>query len=292
LNQSDQDRVFRPSGARRIVLATNVAETSLTVPNIRYVVDSGLARVKRYRYRGKVEQLQIEPIPQAQANQRSGRCGRIANGICIRLYDEAEFKQRPEFADPEIHRSALAAVMLRMKSLGLPEIRDFPFIDPPSGKAVADGLVMLRELNAIDGDGRLTAIGKTLAKFPVDPRIGRMLVASRQLGCLKEMLVIAAALSTQDPRDRPEAQASIADRAHAAFADPASEFSSLLNLWNRIQSLHGARESNRKYDQALRAQFLSPLRVREWREIHQQLSEWVTEAHWTPNVEHWHSGAR
>ncbi|MFZ4501715.1 MAG: ATP-dependent RNA helicase HrpA [Burkholderiaceae bacterium] len=283
LNQSDQDRVFRPSGARRIVLATNVAETSLTVPNIRYVVDSGLARVKRYRYRGKVEQLQIEPIPQAQANQRSGRCGRIANGICIRLYDEAEFKQRPEFADPEIHRSALAAVMLRMKSLGLPEIRDFPFIDPPSGKAVADGLVMLRELNAIDGDGRLTAIGKTLAKFPVDPRIGRMLVASRQLGCLKEMLVIAAALSTQDPRDRPEAQASIADRAHAAFADPASEFSSLLNLWNRIQSLHGARESNRKYDQALRAQFLSPLRVREWREIHQQLSEWVTEAHWTPN---------
>lgn len=283
LSQADQDRVFRSGGARRVVLATNVAETSLTVPGIRYVVDSGLARVKRYRYRGKVEQLQIEPIPQAQANQRMGRCGRVAEGVCIRLYDETEFAQRPAFADPEIHRSSLAAVMLRMKSLGLPDIRAFPFIDPPSGKAVADGLVMLRELHAIDSQGDLTEIGRTLARFPVDPRIGRMMVAARQHGCLREMLVIASALSTQDPRDRPQDQAAAADRAHGQFADPKSEFRSLLKLWDRIRVLHDQRESNRRYEQALRAEFLSPMRAREWREVHQQLLEWAGENHWKLN---------
>ena len=283
LSQSDQDRVFRRSGQRRIVLATNVAETSLTVPDIRYVVDSGLARVKRYRYRGKVEQLQIEPIPQAQANQRMGRCGRVADGVCIRLFEESDFLSRPAFVDPEIHRSSLAAVMLRMKALGLPDIRAFPFIDPPSGKAVADGLVVLRELHAIDANGHLTDIGKTLSRFPIDPKIGRMLVAARQQGCLTEMLVIAAFLSVQDPRERPEAQAGLADRAHSKYADPKSEFLSILKLWAHVKTLFDAKESNRKFDQALKSDFLSPLRVREWREVHQQLVDWAHELHWKPN---------
>jgi ATP-dependent helicase HrpA len=283
LSQADQERVFRPSGARRVVLATNVAETSLTVPGIRYVVDSGLARVKRYRYRGKVEQLQIEPIAQAQANQRSGRCGRVANGICIRLFDEAEFAQRPPFADPEIHRSSLAAVMLRMKSLHLPDIRSFPFIDPPSGKAVADGLVLLRELDAVDAKGEITPTGAAIAKLPVDPRIGRMIVSAHHMGCLKETLIIAAALSVQDARDRPADQAQAADQAHAKFADPKSEFVSLLKLWAHTQTLADQKESNRKHEQALRREFLSPLRVREWREVHQQLAEWVAELRWKQN---------
>ena len=283
LSQSDQERVFRSGGARRVVLATNVAETSLTVPNIRYVVDTGLARVKRYRYRGKVEQLQIEPIAQAQANQRAGRCGRIAHGVCIRLFDEKEFQQRPLYADPEIHRSSLAAVMLRMKSLNLPDIRSFPFVDPPSGKAVADGLVMLRELDAVDAKGEITATGRAIARLPVDPRIGRMLISARQAGALKEILIIAAALSVQDARDRPADQAQAADQAHAKFSDPKSEFLSLLKIWNFAQSLFDAKESNRKYEQALRSHFLSPLRIREWREVHQQLSEWVEELNWKPN---------
>ena len=283
LSQSDQERIFRHSGRRRVVLATNVAETSLTVPGIRYVVDSGLARVKRYRYRAKVEQLQIEPIPQAQANQRMGRCGRLAEGICIRLFDEQDFLQRPAFADPEIHRSSLAAVMLRMKALSLPDIRDFPFVDPPSGKAIADGLTVLRELNAIDQAGELTEIGRTLARLPVDPRIGRMLIQGQQLGALKEVLIIASALSVQDPRERPQDQAALADRSHARFADPRSEFIALLKLWQHIEGRSAARESNRKFDQSLRSEFLSPLRVREWREVHQQLSELAAELHWRPN---------
>ncbi len=283
LSQSDQERVFRPSGARRVILSTNVAETSLTVPNIGYVVDSGLARVKRYRYRGKVEQLQIEPVPQAQANQRSGRCGRLAPGVAIRLYAEEDFQARPPFADPEIHRSSLAAVMLRMKSLGLPDIREFPFIDPPSGKAVADGLAMLRELGALDPQGRLTAIGQKLSQVPLDPRIGRMLIEAKANGCLREMLVITSALSVQDPRDRPESSAPAADRAHQQFAHPNSEFVSILKVWERVHQLSNERESNRKFVQALRAEFLSPLRVREWRDIHAQLTEWALENKWRLN---------
>jgi ATP-dependent helicase HrpA len=283
LSQVEQERVFRSSGKRRVVLATNVAETSLTVPNIRYVVDSGLARVKRYRYRAKVEQLQIEAIPQAQANQRMGRCGRVADGVCIRLYDEADFQKRPAFADPEIHRSSLAAVMLRMKALGLPDIREFPFIDPPSGKAIADGLAVLRELNAFDERSELTETGKILARLPVDPRIGRMLVTARSMGCLKEVLIIASALSTQDCRERPAENTAAADRSHARFAHPLSEFLSLLKLWDHLGALHASRESNRKHEQALRNEFFSPLRVREWREVHQQLSETAAEMHWKPN---------
>jgi ATP-dependent helicase HrpA len=283
LSQAEQERVFRLSGRRRVVLATNVAETSLTVPNIRYVVDSGLARVKRYRYRAKVEQLQIEPIPQAQANQRMGRCGRVAEGVCIRLYDEGDFLKRPAFADPEIHRSSLAAVMLRMKALGLPDIRQFPFIDAPSGKAVADGLAVLRELDAFDERSELTEAGKTLARLPVDPRIGRMLLSARAMGCLREVLIIASALSTQDCRERPADNPVAADRSHLRFAHATSEFLSLLHLWGRVQQLHETRESNRKHEQALRSEFLSPVRVREWREVHQQLTELVREMHWTPN---------
>ena len=276
LSQADQDRVFRRSGRRRIVLSTNVAETSLTVPDIRYVVDSGLARVKRYRYRAKVEQLQIEPIAQSQANQRMGRCGRVADGVCIRLYDEADFASRPAFADPEIHRSALAAVLLRMKALGLPDVREFPFIDPPSGKAIADGLTVLRELRALDERGELTSIGKALSRLPMDPRIGRMLVAARELGAVSELLVIGAFLSIQDPRERPEAYAGAADRLHARFAEPNSEFLSVLKLWAHVSSMWEAKESNRKFDQALRAEYLSPMRVREWRDVVQQLGEWTS----------------
>ena len=283
LSQSDQERIFRSSGRRRVVLATNVAETSLTVPGIRYVVDSGLARVKRYRYRAKVEQLQIEPIPQAQANQRMGRCGRIAEGVCIRLYDEADFTQRPLFADPEIHRSSLAAVMLRMKALGLPEIRAFPFVDPPSGKAIADGLTVLRELDALDQQGELTDVGRHLSRLPVDPRIGRMLIQAHRLGALKEVLVIASALSVQDPRERPSDQAEAADRSHSRFAQEKSEFLGILKLWQYLESLLQTKESNRKFDQRLRAEFLSPLRAREWREVHQQLTELAAELHWRLN---------
>ncbi len=276
LSQADQDRVFRRSGRRRVVLSTNVAETSLTVPDIRYVVDSGLARVKRYRYRAKVEQLQIEPIAQAQANQRMGRCGRVADGVCIRLYDEADFASRPAFADPEIHRSALAAVLLRMKALGLPDVRDFPFIDPPSGKAVADGLTVLRELRALDESGNLTAIGQALSRLPMDPRIGRMLVAARDLGALAELLVIGGFLSIQDPRERPEAFSGAADRMHARFAEPTSEFLSVLKLWAHVSAMWDNKESNRKFDQALRAEYLSPMRVREWRDVVAQLGEWTS----------------
>src|SRR5690606_5849133 len=199
LSAADQQRVFSPSRGRRIVLATNVAETSLTVPGIRYVVDSGLARVKRYRYRNKVEQLQIEPISQAAANQRSGRCGRVSDGVCIRLYDEADFDKRPRFTDPEVLRSSLAGVILRMKALRLPDIEAFPFLDPPSRKAIADGFALLHELGAVDERRELTETGRTLSRLPLDPRIGRMLLAAQSLGALREVLVIAAALSSQDP---------------------------------------------------------------------------------------------
>jgi ATP-dependent helicase HrpA len=219
LSAQEQERVFKTSNARRIVLATNVAETSLTVPGIRYVVDAGTARVKRYSYRNKVEQLQIEPIAQSAANQRAGRCGRVAAGVCIRLYDEKDYLQRPKFTEPEILRSSLAAVILRMKSLHLADVETFPFIEPPPGRAIADGYQLLQELGAVDDDNRLTPTGRQLAKLPLDPRVGRMILAASENVCLNEMLIIAAAISVQDPRDRPmEAQAA-ADLAHKKFAD-------------------------------------------------------------------------
>lgn len=285
LTADEQDRVFRPTGSgRRIVLATNVAETSLTVPGIRYVVDTGLARVKRYSYRNKVEQLQVEPISQAAANQRAGRCGRVADGVCIRLYGEADYAARSRFTDPEILRSSLASVILRMKSLGLGEIAEFPFVEPPAGRAIADGMQLLAELNAVDERNALTPTGRDLAKLPLDPRVARMLLAARDQNCLAEMLVIAAALSVQDPRDRPlEAQAA-ADQAHRRFADEKSDFLALLKLWAFVQERVGHKKSNRKLTEELRSHYLSPRRVREWIDVHGQLAALAGEQGWRINA--------
>ncbi len=241
LSQAEQDRIFDQHSHRRIVLATNVAETSLTVPGIKYVVDAGTARVKRYSFRSKVEQLLVEPISQAAANQRAGRCGRVANGICIRLYDEADFNQRDRFTDPEILRSSLAGVILRMKSLGLGDVVNFPFLEAPSGRAIADGYQLLQELGAVDERGSLLPMGKELARLPLDPRVGRMILEARTRGALSEVLVIASALSVQDVRDRPlEAQAQ-ADQAHAKFDDEKSEFSGYVRLWNWLADARGGK---------------------------------------------------
>ncbi|HTN50481.1 MAG TPA: ATP-dependent RNA helicase HrpA [Burkholderiaceae bacterium] len=285
LSAEEQDRVFRPSGSgRRIVLATNVAETSLTVPGIRYVVDSGLARVKRYSYRNKVEQLQVEPISQAAANQRAGRCGRVSDGICVRLYDEDDYARRPRFTDPEILRSSLAGVILRMKSLGLGDIGKFPFVEPPSGRAIADGLQLLAELNAVDGDQELTQTGKALARLPLDPRVARMLLAARDQQALSEVMVIAAALSVQDPRERPLEAQQAADQAHRRHADDKSDFLSLLKLWAFVQEAIGHKKSNRKLTEELRSEYLSPRRVREWIDVHSQLAALVGEQGWRTNA--------
>lgn len=284
LSAEEQERVFKPGGARRIVLATNVAETSLTVPGIRYVVDTGLARVKRYSYRNKVEQLQVEPISQAAANQRAGRCGRVAAGICIRLYDETDFAKRPRFTDPEILRSSLAAVILRMKSLGLGDVRAFPFVDAPPARAIADGFALLAELNAVDESNELTAVGRELARLPVDPRIGRMLLAASDCHALAEVLIIAAALSVQDPRERPLDAQAAADQAHRRFADDKSDFLSFVKLWRFVEERFAHKKSNRRLTDALKASFLSPRRVREWREVHSQLAAIAGEMGWRPNA--------
>ena len=294
LSQAEQDRVFETGGAARIVLATNVAETSLTVPGIRYVIDAGFARVKRYSYRNKVEQLQVEAISQAAAHQRAGRCGRVAGGICIRLYDEADFAGRPRFTDPEILRSSLAGVILRMKALGLGLVEEFPFLEPPPKKAVVDGYALLGELGAVDDGNELTTIGRELSRLPLDPRIGRMIVEARERQCLTEVLVIAAALSGQDVRDRPQERAQAADEKHKPFDDERSEFSGTLKLWHWIDSGrgHGAQGtdhkehklSNRQQEQRLREHFISPRRVREWRDIHSQLLTVVAEHGWRLNT--------
>jgi len=284
LSAGDQDRIFKPSGGqRRIVLATNVAETSLTVPGIRYVIDTGLARVKRYSYRNKVEQLQVEKISQAAARQRAGRCGRVAAGVCVRLYDEADFNARAPFTDPEILRSSLAGVILRMKSLRLTDVETFPFIEPPPSKAISDGYALLQELGALDDDNRLTRVGDALAKLPLDPRIGRMLVAARDLGCLTEVLIIAAGLSTQDPRERPQERQQAADEKHKLFADEKSEFLSWVKLWQWFKNAVEHKKSNKSLVDTCHAHFLSYLRLREWREVHGQLHAMVTELGWKEN---------
>jgi ATP-dependent helicase HrpA len=239
LSQAEQDRIFEASNGRRIVLATNVAETSLTVPGIRYVIDAGTARVKRYSLRSKVEQLMVEPISQAAANQRAGRCGRVANGICIRLYDDKDFAGRPRFTDPEILRSSLAGVILRMKSLHLGVVEDFPFIEAPSKRAITDGYQLLAELGAVDDDNELTPIGKELARLPLDPRVGRMILEARGREALDEVLVIASAMSVQDVRDRPMDAQAQADQAHAKFDDDKSEFTGYLKLWKWIHDARG-----------------------------------------------------
>jgi len=283
LSVQEQERVFKTSNARRIVLATNVAETSLTVPGIRYVVDAGLARVKRYSYRNKVEQLQIEPVAQSAANQRAGRCGRVAAGVCIRLYAEQDFLQRSKFTDPEILRSSLAAVILRMKSLRLTDVETFPFIEPPLGRAVADGYQLLQELGAVDDSNQLTALGRQLAKLPLDPRVGRMILAARDNAALSEVLIIASALSVQDPRDRPMEAQDAADNAHRKFADEKSEFNSYLKIWKWFEEAIEHKKSNRQLMDNCRANFLSQLRLREWRDVHSQLLTLVREQGWRLN---------
>ena len=285
---SEQERVFQSGGGRRIVLATNVAETSLTVPGIRFVIDVGLARVKRYSYRNKVEQLQVEPISQAAANQRAGRCGRVSDGICIRLYDEADYSARPKFTDPEILRSSLAAVILRMRALKLPRIQEFPFIEPPMGRAISDGVQLLEELGAMESDGprqgALTPIGKQLAALPLDPRVGRMLLAAREQQALREVLIIATAMATQDPRDRPMEYAQAADNAHKLFADERSEFLSFVKLWDWYQNALVHKQSNRQLENLCKTHFISPRRMREWRDVHGQLHRLLTEQGWKENA--------
>ena len=305
LSQAEQDRIFHPGRERRIVLATNVAETSLTVPGIRYVIDAGTARVKRYSLRSKVEQLLVEPVSQAAANQRAGRCGRVADGICIRLYDEADFNARPRFTDPEILRSSLAAVILRMKSLHLGAVEDFPFLEAPSRRAITDGYQLLQELGAVDEANELTKLGGELAKLPLDPRVGRMILEARERQALDEVLVIASALSVQDVRERPmEAQAQ-ADQAHAKFDDDKSEFTSYLKLWQWLETSRGGKPkgvaggaasgvagpahaehklSHRQYEALLRQNYISVRRVREWRDIHSQLHTVVAEHGWKLNT--------
>ncbi len=287
LSADEQERVFKPGefgSARRIVLATNVAETSLTVPGIRYVVDTGVARVKRYSYRNKVEQLQVEPISQASASQRAGRCGRIAEGVCIRLYDEADFAKRPKFTDPEILRSSLAGVILRMKSLGLGDVRAFPFVEPPPGRAIADGYDLLAELGAVDDDNELTEVGRDLARLPLDPRVGRMLLAAREQHALAEVLIIAAALSVQDPRQRPVEQQQAADQAHRHFAADGSDFLSFVKLWHFVHEKIEHKKSSRKLTAELHGHFISPRRVREWKDVHAQLAQQVAQLGWRVNT--------
>ncbi|MDQ3056138.1 MAG: DUF3418 domain-containing protein [Pseudomonadota bacterium] len=284
LSARDQDRVFNPGPKRRIVLATNVAETSLTVPRIRYVVDPGYARIKRYSPRQKLDRLHIEPISQASANQRQGRCGRIAAGTCYRLYSEADFQSRPLYTDPEIRRAALAGVILRMLSLGLGNIEAFPFLEPPDPRAVADGWQQLGELGAISTsdngrDRTLTAIGRTMARLPVDVKLARMLVAANAHGCLHEMLAIASFLGIQDPRERPSDQRAAADNAHAQFADAKSEFVGILKLWEAYRIAHEELTQSKLRAWAEK-HFLGFLRLREWRELHRQLKLQCEELGW------------
>jgi len=270
LSPSEQQRVFQPHDRRRIILATNVAETSLTVPGIRYVIDAGMARISRYSPRSKVQRLPIEKISRASADQRKGRCGRLAEGICVRLYSQEDYDARPQFTEPEILRTNLAAVILQMKALRLGEIQDFPFIDPPDYRQIKDGYQTLLELGAIDEDNQLTLIGHSLSRLPIDPRLARMILASIDENVLEEVLIIASALSVQDPRLRPMDKPESADRAHDRFKDEQSDFVSYLKLWSwfRSQARHLSTNKLRKVCQE---NHLSFVRLREWQDIHQQL---------------------
>lgn len=270
LTPAEQQKIFAPMGARKIVLATNVAETSLTVPGIRYVIDSGTARISRYSYRAKVQRLPIEAISQASANQRKGRCGRVEPGICIRLYSEEDFLVRPEFTDPEILRTNLAAVILQMLHLRLGSIEDFPFIEPPDGKAISDGFNLLQELSAVNREGQLTPLGRQLARLPIDPRLGRMVLEAAKLGSLDEILIVASALSVQDPRERPMDRQQAADQAHAQWKDVDSDFAALINLWRGFEEKRQELGANPLRNWC-KKNFLNYLRLREWRDAHRQL---------------------
>ncbi len=277
LSIEDQQKIFKSHSSRRIVLATNVAETSLTVPGIKYVIDAGLARVNRYSTRAKVEQLQIEKISQAAAKQRAGRCGRVSNGICVRLYSEQDFNGRPEFTEPEILRSSLAAVILRMAALRLGDVTEFPFIEAPSSRLIADGYLLLQELGAVDARRQITETGLQLAKLPLDPRVGRMILAAKREHCLREILIIASVLSIQDPRERPMDKREAADNAHAKFAGEGSDFMSYLKLWDFFDSALKTKKSNKDLLNQCHSNFLSFLRLKEWRELHGQLLDIVSE---------------
>ncbi|MCZ2811401.1 ATP-dependent RNA helicase HrpA [Modestobacter sp. VKM Ac-2979] len=270
LSAADQHKVFQAHTGRRIVLATNVAETSLTVPGIKYVVDPGTARISRYSHRTKVQRLPIEPVSQASARQRSGRCGRTSEGIAIRLYTQDDYDARPEYTDPEILRTNLASVLLQMASLDLGDVADFPFIDPPDRRAVADGLALLQELAALDGDGKLTETGRALAALPLDPRIARMVVEADRRGVLEEVLVIAAGLTVQDVRERPAEHQQAADELHKRFADENSDFLALLNLWSYLAE-RAEELSGNQFRRTVKKEFLHYLRIREWQDLHGQL---------------------
>jgi ATP-dependent RNA helicase HrpA len=273
LSQAEQNRVFDSSRRRgmRVVLATNVAETSLTVPGIRYVIDPGDARISRYSFRTKIQRLPIEPVSQASANQRQGRCGRLSNGVCIRLYSEEDFNRRPEFTDPEIKRTNLAAVVLQMLTLGLGEVASFPFINPPDPRMVRDGYKLLEELGAVTTAGKLTGVGRRMARLPVDPRLARMVLAAVDNACLEEILVITTALAIQDPRERPADKQQQADQMHARFRHPRSDFMAWLNLWRYYEEQRQALSQN-QLRKLCQREFLSFMRMREWRDLHAQLS--------------------
>jgi len=271
LSNQEQNRIFQSHSGRRIVLSTNVAETSLTVPGIRYVIDTGVARISRYSVRSKIQRLPIEPVSQASANQRAGRCGRVAPGICFRLYDETDFLNRPEYTDPEILRTNLASVILQMATSGLGEIRRFPFLEPPDRRLINDGYKLLEELSAVDDKRRVTRLGRTMARLPLDPRLARMLVTSSGQGSLAETLVVIAGLSVQDPRERPQEKQQAADQAHAPFNDKDSDFLSLLNIWNFFEEQRQELSQN-QLKKLCQKNFLSWMRMREWRDIHRQLT--------------------
>ncbi len=272
LSVSEQQKVFAKGSGRRIVIATNVAETSLTVPNIHYVIDPGFARISRYSYRSKVQRLPIEAISQASANQRAGRCGRIAPGVCIRLYSEADYLARAEFTDPEIRRTNLAAVILQMQVLGLGDLERFPFLDRPDPRLVNDGFRLLEELGAVDKQRRITRLGRQLARLPLDPRLARMVVAASSLGALREVMIIVAALSVQDPRDRPHDKQQAADERHAQFRDPDSDFLFFVKLWHVLAEQKESMTERERREFA-RKHFLSWMRLREWRETYRQLAQ-------------------
>ncbi len=271
LSSKEQDRIFRSSGKRRIIIATNVAETSLTVPGIRHVIDTGLARISRYSYRSKVQRLPIEPISQASANQRQGRCGRNAPGICIRLYSEDDFNLRPLFTDPEVLRTNLASVILSLSNLRLGKLENFPFLNPPDPRVIRDGYRLLQELDALNEAMRITDTGRELARLPVDPRLGRMLLASRQFHCINECLVICSALSVRDPRERPHDKRQQAAQKHSEFNTDDSDFITLLNIWTAFQKQSTLLSQN-KLRRWCREHFLSWMRLREWMDIHKQLA--------------------
>ena len=278
LSHAEQHKIFHPSGAkRRIVLATNVAETSLTVPGIKYVIDTGLARVKRYSARAKVEQLHVEKISQAAARQRSGRCGRVSAGVCIRLFSEEDFNSRTEFTDPEIVRSNLAAVILRMAALKLGDVAAFPFLEMPDSRYINDGFQVLLELGAVNEHNGLTKLGEQMARLPIDPKIARILLAAKKHDCMAEILVIASALSIQDPRERPLEARDAAAKAHERFTDKQSDFLAYLNIWDSFQRERDKGLSNKQLVQWCRQYFLSHLRMREWRELHHQLAQTAIE---------------